>query len=54
MEIKKCGFNNGSEIKKCTNQCQFYETCTRNPYKNNEKEKKVLGRDIFLSNNTEK
>lgn len=29
---KKCGFRNESH-KECTNNCIYYETCARNPYR---------------------
>ena len=32
-KILKCGF----EPKDCTKACKYYETCTRNPYKEKER-----------------
>lgn len=34
IEVKKCGFPKGSSVKPCTEECEYYNTCTRNPYRN--------------------
>lgn len=30
---KACGFNTGGKTKECTEECRYFETYTRNPYK---------------------
>lgn len=30
----ECGFNTGEKIKECTEECRYFETCTRNPHRN--------------------
>ena len=36
----KCGFNRGMKDEECTEKCKYFDTCTRNPHRNNVKDGK--------------